>query len=360
MASTGIMTRSDISIQKLIDFAYRASGKYAEEATPEIVEAGKLALLYINQNLSNKGVNLWRVQQYIFGARSGQRELEMPVGTIDVYNINYNYPIRPEIGEDGAYLASACNPYHPVELAFDTDTETYALNSTTNGYMGANYGTGSAPRIVNIGVLPKGSYVIHVYYEYSNDGVVWTTLQDFGEQALQDGVWQYWQLERTVPAQYVRIREVGGATLSIDELVFASVQQAIPLARMNHDDYYNLPNKNFPGVRSLQYWFDRQAEQPRLWLWPVPQNSFQQFEALLHMQIENVGQLSNSVNVPDRWMPYIQAQLNHDLAMQIPGVDLQRVAYLERIANDRYMDAMAEERDKSPVYFQSNISYYTR
>jgi hypothetical protein len=46
--------------------------------------------------------------------------------------------------------------------------------------------------------------------------------------------------------------------------------------------------------------------------------------------------------------------------MQLPGVDLQRVQYLEKLALEARTQFEEEDRDKSPIYFQPNISYYTR
>jgi hypothetical protein len=48
------------------------------------------------------------------------------------------------------------------------------------------------------------------------------------------------------------------------------------------------------------------------------------------------------------------------MSLQLPGVDLQRITYLEAQAEKAFMQASQEDRDKSPIYFQPNISYYTR
>jgi hypothetical protein len=48
------------------------------------------------------------------------------------------------------------------------------------------------------------------------------------------------------------------------------------------------------------------------------------------------------------------------MSLQLPGVDLNRVQYLEAQAEKAFQQASDEERDKSPIYFQPNISYYTR
>jgi hypothetical protein len=52
--------------------------------------------------------------------------------------------------------------------------------------------------------------------------------------------------------------------------------------------------------------------------------------------------------------------LAHQMSMELPGVDLARVQYLE-VQAEKYLNmAEAEERDKSPWYIAPNISVYTR
>jgi hypothetical protein len=48
------------------------------------------------------------------------------------------------------------------------------------------------------------------------------------------------------------------------------------------------------------------------------------------------------------------------MSLQLPGVDIARIQYLDAQANKAFMQASEEDRDKSPIYFQPNISYYTR
>ena len=75
---------------------------------------------------------------------------------------------------------------------------------------------------------------------------------------------------------------------------------------------------------------------------------------------DSVGSLSNELYLPDRVVPYIQAALSHKLSMQIPGIDLNRVQYLEKLALQARTEFEEEDRDKSPIYFQPNIAPYTR
>jgi hypothetical protein len=147
--------------------------------------------------------------------------------------------------------------------------------------------------------------------------------------------------------------------MSMRAIQFAQSQQVIPMARLNRTDYFSLPNKQFPSERSLQYWFNRQID-PEMYLWPVPNNNFQAFSLIIECQPQDVGSLTNELYMPDRAIAYFQAALSHKLAMQLPGTDMARVQYLEKMALDLRTQFEEEDRDKSPIYFQPNISYYTR
>jgi hypothetical protein len=142
-------------------------------------------------------------------------------------------------------------------------------------------------------------------------------------------------------------------------LSFSYTQQDIPLARLNRDDYWNLPNKQFESDRSLQYWMDRQIN-PQMYLWPIPNNDFQVFQLIIEKQIEDVGDLSNELYVPNRWIAAVQKMLSHQMSLQLPGIDLARIQYLDGQANYWLTQAEAEERDKSPVMLTPNVSYYSR
>jgi hypothetical protein len=56
----------------------------------------------------------------------------------------------------------------------------------------------------------------------------------------------------------------------------------------------------------------------------------------------------------------VVSMLAHQMALELPGVDLNRAVYLESQAAKYLSQAEEEERDKSPVYFAPNISVYTR
>jgi hypothetical protein len=148
--------------------------------------------------------------------------------------------------------------------------------------------------------------------------------------------------------------------MGVYQVVFGSNATEIPLARLNRDDYTNLPNKNFSNNYPLQYWFDRTIPQPSMYLWPSPSTYQPQLVAWRYRQIEDVGALSGSLAIPQRWYLAVQNMLAHQMAMELPAVPLERINYCEQQAEKYWLMAEQEERDKSPIYFAPNISYYTR
>jgi hypothetical protein len=354
MAYSNTTGDTTINVDQLISYAFRDSGKTAEEMTPELVNAGKQALFYNLQNLSNLGVNLWLLENQLYGALTAQQQLYLPKTTIDVREANWVYIINNTAVE-----------YLPVDnsespAAFNLNLDTHATSTVGENYFGLEYSPALPVYYVGWNAYaPTGSVTYNFVYEVSNDGIVWEVKKTFPEITMADKEWKYYNIPITPNYLFYRLRETVSPTFSIRQIVFSTSQQVIPLARLNRDDYWNLPNKQFPSQRSLQYWYDRQIE-PSMYLWPVPNNDFQMFQLIVEKQMEDVGSLTNEIYVPDRWIASVQASLSHKLSMQIPSVDLARIQYLEGQADKLYRQASDEERDKSPIYFQPNISYYTR
>lgn len=351
MAYSGTTNQTKINVGQLIEFAFREAGKTAEEITPEYVDAGKQALFYILQNLSNRGVNLWMLENKLIGTVKDQTIITLPPGTVDVREANWRYIVTPSISS----ALPASNPNS--SNLFDEDLSTYATSTIGDNWFGASFMDGE--RIYQVGFNSYGASTYNFVFETSSDGVTWTIRKTLPAVTLADREWYYFSFDPTPEYNFFRLRETVAPTFSLRQMSFSYTQQDIPLSRLNRDDYWNLPNKQFESQRSLQYWFDRQIV-PQMYLWPIPNNDFQLFQLILEMQLQDVGSLSNELYVPNRWIAAIQKMLSHQMSLQLPGVDLQRIQYLEQQANNWLAQAESEERDKSPIYYAPVISYYTR
>ena len=325
--------------------------------TPEYVQAAKQALFYNLMDLSNMGVNLWLLENQLYGALTQQQQLVLPKTTIDVREANWVYVQNIQAS---VYLPTD-NSTAPNAFNLQSQLASLAVSTPAENWIGLGYQQAQSVYYVgwNCYAPNGGTQTYNLVYEYSDDGINWVVKQTFPEITMTDYQWQYYNISITEPHLFYRLRETKATTFSVRQIVFSTSQQVIPLARLNRDDYWNLPNKQFPSVRSLQYWFDRTIE-PSMYLWPVPNNPYQMFQLVVDVQMQDVGSLTNEIYVPDRWLPAIQAQLSHKLSLQLQNVDMPRIQYLEMQANKLFQHASDEDRDKSPIYFQPNISYYTR
>jgi hypothetical protein len=343
----------------LVSYAFRDAGKTAEEITPEYIDAGKQALFYVLQNSVNRGINIWLQEIVVLGAQTNQQVLPMPKNCVDVLEANWIYIINPTFS--ATLPVSNPDVYSLFDQTGNADLDLHATSTLTDNYFGAAYSQGT--RLFYVGFnayAPLGSATYELDFQVSNDGVTWTTWESFPSVTLADRKWQYYGINTTETFYYYRLKNRSTTeTFSLRAMQFAQSQQVIPMARLNRTDYFSLPNKQFPSQRSLQYWFNRQID-PEMYLWPVPNNNFQAFSLIIECQPQDVGSLTNELYMPDRAIAYFQAALSHKLAMQLPGVDMARVTYLEKMALDLRQQFEDEDRDKSPIYFQPNISYYTR
>ena len=353
MAYSGTVGTTVIQVQTLIDHGARRCGKLAEELTSEQVLSAKESLFFLLSNLINIGIQYWAIEKKVFGLKADKYVYQLPIGANDVLQALYRRMNRPS----GSYGTSAGGT---VENAFDSKIDTICTQSAPNGNISVNYGTNNPVYIGAIGILPGVSGNIDCVFEYSSDGITWSTLYDPGVTAWVDNEWIWYDIEPGQTVQWYRIRARNGSTLSLREFYLGNNSTEITMARLNRDDYTNLPNKNFTANQPYQFWLNRTIPQAEITLWPVPSDPFVQMTVWYSRQIMDVGSLSGELEIPQRWYLAIQSMLAHQMSLELPQVDLQRIQYLE-IQAEKYLNlAEAEERDKSPVYFAPNVSCYTR
>ena len=205
-----------------------------------------------------------------------------------------------------------------------------------------------------------GSATWSYSYQASSDGTNWTTLYTATSVTVTDGQWIWQDIDPGANVIYYRILASGNTTLAIREWYLGNNSREIEMSRLNRDDYTNLPNKNFTANQPFQYWFDRTIPQPTMYLWPVPSTSYVQMTVWYSRQVQDVGSLSGQLEIPQRWYEAVLMNLAHRMAMELPGISLDRILLLEKMSMQYLNDAQQEERDKSPIYLAPNISVYTR
>jgi len=352
MAYSGTVGATVINVQTLIDHGARRCGKLAEELTSEQVLSARQSLYFLLSNLGNRGIQFWTITKKVLGAQVDNYIYKLPKGTIDLWNVLYRTMARP----NGAYTSSAGGT---VANVYDGDTETICTQTSANGNIAVNFGPSNPIYIGSIGFLPAATGTWSIIYEYSEDNSTWQTLVDLGSIAVVNNTWVWTDITAGQTVPYYRIRAYANSTLSLRELYFGNNSLEVQMSGLNRDDYTNLPNKNFTANQPYQYWFDRTIPEPSIYVWPTPSTAFVQIVCWYSRQIEDVGSLTDELEIPQRWYEAVQMMLAHRMALELPQVAMDRVGYLEKMADKYLADAEAEERDRSPIYWAPNISVYT-
>jgi hypothetical protein len=361
--TSGTVGVQNLDLISLITIAVRRCGRLPGSLNAEDLQTAQNAAFLCLSSLVNQGVPLWTIEKIVLGINLNQYLLPFPPGTIDVRNVLYRYNVLPSGGTPASSAGGN------AAAAFDNIGLTPCVQTAPNGNISYNFG--QSVLIPFVGFLNNSTETLSPVWEWSNDGITWTQMAagsnaggqtgSFGAQPYVAGQW-YWQdIAQPVSAQYFRLRETGGGILNVMQVVFGQPAREVTISRSNADDYQNLPYKNQVGGngRPLQYWFDRQI-QPQMWLWPSSGYIFNSLVCYARRMIQDVGNLTDILEVPTRWLDAICADLASRLSYELQGVQPARVQALEMKAAKALQIAQTEERDDSPVLYQVNIGPYTR
>ena len=328
MAFSNTVSQTNFNTRRVIDNAIRRCKLTAQQITAEHIDIANDQLYLFLSDLANQGAPLWCIEKQIYPLYDGVGDITMTDGTVDILNSNFRW-LQQVTG-------------------INYDTSTYREVDFTDDIF-----------VANVGILWSAA-AVPIVLERSDDGVVWDEIQSETPTASA-GEWTWYDLDSSVAARYFRVRATSG-TLGFSQIYLANTPTEIPLARMNRDDYTNLPNKAFQSNRPLQYWFDRQVNNPIMHMWPVPNLAATVCQIVVWRQryIMDVGTMTQDVEVPQRWLEAIVSGLAAKMALELVEVDVSLVPILDQKAAIALNIAQMEERDNSPMMIAPNISPYTR
>jgi hypothetical protein len=328
MAFSDTVSQTNFNTRRVIDNAIRRCKLTAQQITAEHIDIANDQLYLFLSDLANQGAPLWCIEKQIYPLYDGVGDITMLDGTVDILNSNFRW-LQQVTGIN--YTTSTAREVDYTDDVFDSNT----------------------------GILWSAP-AVPIVFERSDDNVTWVTIQSETPTATA-GQWTWYDLESSVASRYFRIRATSG-TLGFSQIYLANTPTEIPLARMNRDDYTNLPNKAFQSNRPLQFWFDRQVNNPIMHMWPVPNLAATVCQIVVWRQryIMDVGTMTQDVEVPQRWLEAIVSGLAAKMALELVEVDVNLIPILDQKAAISLNIAQMEERDNSPMMIAPNISPYTR
>jgi hypothetical protein len=352
---SGTTSATTFETRKVIDLAFGRCKLAPQQITAEYLDIAVDLLYAYLSTLASKGLALWATQKLILPIYQNTQSVPAPAGVVDILDCN----LRNMTWLQGSYSAST----GVAANAFDQNLDTACVQTAAGGFIQAFFATPVIP--TTFGIMPNATDTWNVSIQTSADGITWATVWINPAFEAVTGEWQWFDVQG-IPltgVSYVRLLAGQNTTLNVTEFQIQNNPQEIPIAKINRDDYANLPNKFFPG-RPTIFWYDKQIDNPVLTLWPTPQFSytFAQIVCYVQQYIEDVGLLSQQLWIPQRWFLPIITQLAFELASTIPEVDWSdpRIQLLPTESKAKIDEAWASETDQSPTYWRPNIAAYTR
>ena len=327
MAFSGTISTTTFNTRRVIDHAFRRCRVPAQRVTAEMQQIATDLLYLILSEMASVRVPSWCIEKLILPMYEGQPVVTLPLGTVDVLNLNYR------------------------SLSQQTGIETITTTEYKVDFSGQD------TQISTVG-MKWLSPSVDVEFWVSDDDVVWVKIDEVAASAGANE-WSWTDIIPQVTCQYFKIT-------STDPMVFERVflgntPSEIPFGVLNRDTYTAQSNKVFNG-RPTTYWFQRNINQPVLNLWPAPnaQAEYAQLIVWRHRQIMDVGTLQQELDIPQRWYEAIVAMLAAKLAQEIESVDVNLIAPLDANAAAAMNTAWNGDNDGSPTTIQPWISPYTR
>jgi len=325
MAFSGSISGTTFNALKVVDHAFRRCRLPAQSITAEMQTYALESLYLALSDMSNVRTPSWCIEKLIFPMYENQPIVELPIGTVEVLNLNYRI----------------------IQQLEGSSVDT--LTSRTTYF-------GDPIQVATVGVKWAAA-AVPLTFEVSDDGVIWTEVGSTSATASANNI-TWTDISAPVAHPYFRI--TSAVPFYYYTVVLGNQPQEIPMGALNRDGYVAQSNKIFPG-RPSNYWFQRNIKKPVINLWPAPFTAAEQAQLIIwrHRHIMDTENLQQEVEVPQRWLQAITDVLAAKMAAETPEVDANLIPMLDQKAVISLQKAWDGDGDGSPTYIQPAISAYT-
>lgn len=326
--------------EQIIREAYERLKVSPSLLTDQQIKSALRSLNFIFVSWVNRRLNRFTIKQGMISLNPGQSSYLMPSTVASILKGSLRTSYR-NLG--GTPFSS---PGGVAINAFDGNINTSCAQSGPNGYISYSWGGTNRPiTMIGITSFVDANYTLRAQYSY--DGIDWTDkdVLILPSTAFQKNVLQWFSIPVAIPAPYFRIIETGGATLNISELYFNNNVTDSLLSPCSWSEYHNYPDKDRVGDPS-QYLFDRQIE-PILRFYQTPSNLYNCFYFTYKKQIQDIGAMIDTAEVPTRFISAMTAELAYQLAIKEKALDMISVLKSEAVEAFKY--AEFDDEDNVPI-----------
>ena len=181
-------------------------------------------------------------------------------------------------------------------------------------------------------------------------------MRDWGNRGVQ--LWTIDETTQTVTegtANYTLDTYIVDITEAVLSRTENSVRTDFQMEKINREDYMNIPVKSTKG-RPSQFWLDMQRAAPVAYLYPTPQNSTDVFRYKRRNRIEDITASTESIDIPDRFLPCAVSGLSFYMAQKRPQIDINRRQELKLQYEEEFKRALDDGREKVDLRIVPNIA----
>ena len=132
----------------------------------------------------------------------------------------------------------------------------------------------------------------------------------------------------------------------------------VPMTRLSHDEYDNLPNKTTSGTPT-QYYFEPKRTGSTMYVWPAPDATFAAgytIEIVYQQPIQDMSSGTDDIDFPNEWYRALILNLATDLAPKY-GVNRADRSDLKEQAEEALQLALNFDVEDASLYLQSQEGY---
>lgn len=328
--TSGTVGQTTFDVVTIIEHAFRrASGKITSLISGDQLVSAKQNLSLILAAFATKGLSLWCIETRGYASEPYLAGYELGAGVEDVLT---------------ALLRRG----------------TFTSATPSAGIAPHDFGAATQVGSATV-VLPASSGEVTWALQYSEDGLSWTSVDTY-TNTLSAQTTVVLLADPQPLAQYWRVFQTAGTSQTPVSVKLVSSYYDVPMSKISRTDYFNLPNKNTPGVPT-QFWYDKQAYDPRMVVWQVAGSTEYQFLVTVQSAVQDVTSYTESLMVPVRWLDAIIADLAVRMYFELPkGMRNEDISLSDMItyAENKLAEAANSESDGGPIRWAPNISSYTR
>ena len=313
MAQTTGTSVFNLNMNDLIEEAFERCG--LELRTGYDFKTARRSLNLLTVEWANRGINLWTIEEGQIPLVTGQITYPIPIDTIDLLSTivrtgtgtNQTDINISRISEDTYSTIPNKNATgRPIQVWINRQS---GNSATTTDYLAASISASDTTiTLSNVSDLAATGYI-----QLDNEIIMYQNVSTSGNQLLncfrgQNGTTAAAHIATTNPYNYVIVPQLPNINV--------------------------WPTPNSGGNYTFVYWRLR--------------------------RIQDAGTGVTVNDIPFRFLPCMVAGLAYYLSVKAPGVDPNRVAYLQTEYEKQWDLASQEDREKAPIRFVPRNMFYTR